>query len=290
MRRLILIGVMIVTPFILISCSVSKPQLPAHKPGESFKDCSSCPEVVVLSGGHFTMGSPPSESGRADDEGPQHGVSLSSFAVGKYEVTFEEWDACLAAGGCNGYRPDDLGWGRETRPVINVTWNLAQAYVRWLSEMTGRQYRLLSEAEWEYAARSETRSTWYWGDVPDQACVYANLADRTARAKFEDKYRTISDCDDSFVFTAPVGQFTANQFGLYDMIGNVWEWVQDCWKVSYANAPTDGTALDGQTCIHRVLRGGSWDDEPFKSRTAYRFHYWSDNRNYRTGFRVAAAP
>lgn len=284
--------VLIMMFMVLAGCSTSTQQtmVPAgkHRPRETFKDCADCPEMVVVPGGSFMMGSPASEQGRFEDEGPLHRVSVHSFAAGKYEVTFAEWDACVAAGGCDAHRPDDLGWGRGRRPVITVTWDHAKEYARWLSATTGQSYRLLSEAEWEYAARAGAQTAWHWGDDPDKACAYANIADRAAKAQSqESEYRTISDCDDGAVHTAEVGQYGANGFGLHDMIGNVWEWVEDCAQVNYADAPGDGSAWTDGTCKRRVLRGGSWDEEPFKTRAAYRFDYWFGNRNYMTGFRIA---
>ncbi len=187
--------------------------------GEIFRDCDQCPEMVVVPAGSFTMGSPRGEG--SDDERPQHEVTIArAFAVGKYPITFDEWDACVAAGGCK-YKPEDAGWGRSRRPAINVSWNDAQEYVAWLSKKTGKPYRLLSEAEWEYAARGGTTTRYPWGNDPG-----------TNRANF---YGSGSEW--SGKQTAPVGSFDPNKFGLYDMIGNVWEWVEDCWNDSYKGAP-----------------------------------------------------
>ena len=155
------------------------------------------------------------------------------FAVGVYEVTFAEWDACVRDGGCGGHRPDDKGWGRGTRPVIDVSWKDAQAYAGWLSRETGEQYRLLSESEWEYVARSGTTTPYNTGE-----------AITTNQAQYEGKQ------------TLPVGSFSANAFGLHDVHGNVQEWTQDCWNDSYAGAPTDGSAWESGNCSLRVVRGG----------------------------------
>ena len=204
--------------------------------GQPFRDCLACPELVVVPAGSFLMGSPVSETRRDDDEGPQHRVTIPApLAVGRYEVTFAEWDACVAAGGCP-HRPDDAGWGRgrRTRPVINVSWKDAQAYVQWLSRKTGQTYRLLSEAEWEYVARAGTSTAWYWGAREAGQCGYANGADE--EAKKHNSSWTVVGCDDGYYRTAPVGRFEANAFGLYDVLGNVWEWVQDCWHESYEGA------------------------------------------------------
>ncbi len=218
--------------------------------GEVFRDCDHCPEMVVVPAGRFTMGSPSSESGRDSDEGPQRRVTFGAkFAVGVYEVTFAEWDACVSDGGCGGYHPDDAGWGRGRRPVMRVSWDDAQAYASWLSRETGESYRLLSEAEWEYVARAGTTTRYWWGNN-----VGRNRANCDGCGSRWD--------DES---TAPVGSFGANGFGLHDVHGNVWEWVEDCWHDSYAGAPRDGSAWlgnNGGDCSRRVLRGGSWLHRP----------------------------
>ena len=240
--------------------------------GKTFQDCPACPEMVVVPAGSFMMGSPRSEEGRDDDEGPVHRVTIPApFAVGVYEVTFEEWDACVRGGGCGGYRPDDEGWGRGRRPAINVSWEDAQAYVDWLSRKTGESYRLLSGSEWEYAARAGTTTRHHWGDD-----IGRN------RANCYDDY-----CGDSWAYTAPVGSFGANDFGLHDVHGNVWEWVEDCWNGNYLGAPSDGSAWLSGDCSRRVLRGGSWDDVPWHIRAANRIRNDTGIRYYFFGFRVA---
>ena len=239
-----------------------------------FRDCPECPEMVVVPAGSFTMGSPSSEKGRDDNEGPVHRVRIPvPFAVGKYEVTFAEWDACVSAGGCGGYRPKDRGWGRGRRPVIFASWKDAKAYVGWLSEKTGKEYRLLSESEWEFAARAGTTTRYSWGN----AIIGRNRANcRGCGSRWD------------FKETAPVGSFAANGFGLHDMHGNVYEWVEDCWNGSYAGAPSDGSAWESGDCSQRVLRGGSWYRLPRYLRAASRG--WGDTgfRYYVSGgFRVA---
>ncbi|HAJ45145.1 MAG TPA: hypothetical protein DCL54_01005, partial [Alphaproteobacteria bacterium] len=250
----------------------------ARTPGTVFRDCQNCPEMVVVAAGRFTMGSPATEEYRDDDEGPQRQVTIAkAFAVGKFEVTFAEWDACVAAGGCNGYRPNDSGWGRNMRPVINVSWDDVQAYVAWLSRTTGQNYRLLSEAEWEYAARAGTTTPFNFGETisTSKANYNGNFTYGTG-AKGEYRQKTVS-----------VGSFSANAFGLYDMHGNVWEWVQDCWNADYKGAPVDGSARSTGSCGQRVLRGGSGYDNPGVLRSANRI--WTDTelRNYDVGFRLA---
>ena len=248
-----------------------------RRPGERFSDCTACPEMVVVAAGSFMMGSPESEVGRFPGEGPQHRVTIGSpFAVGVYEVTFAEWDACVGAGGCGWHRPDDWGGGRGRQPVMNVNWEDAQQYVRWLSRERGESYRLLSEAEWEYVARAGTQTARYWGnDYEPGQCSYANGGDHYV------------ECSDGFEFTAPVGSFRANAWGLYDVLGNVWEWTEDCWNGDYSGAPADGSARRTGDCSERVLRGGSWINKPWDLRSAYRFRYSAGLRLSLNGFRVA---
>ena len=240
----------------------------ALRPGRSFRDCDACPEVVVVPAGSYMMGSEKGDS----DEKPVHRVTIAQqLAVGKYEVTFAEWEACVAGGGCGGYRPDDEGWGRGRRPVINVSWEDAQNYVRWLSEETGKPYRLLSEAEWEYVARAGTTTRYTWGDE-----IGRNRANCDGCGSRWDNKQT-----------APVGRFAANAFGLHDMHGNVWEWTQDCWHNNYRGAPSNGGAWESGECSGRVLRGGSWYDRPRNLRSANR--YWNSVgiRYNDSGFRLA---
>jgi formylglycine-generating enzyme required for sulfatase activity len=219
------------------------------------------------------MGSPESEPGRNDDEGPQHKVTIAKpFAVSKFEVTFAEWDACVDAGGCE-HRPTDAGWGRGTRPVLDMSWNdVTQQYLPWLTRVTGQTYRLLSEAEWEYAARGGKTTRYSWGDDPG-----ANNAN-------------CRECESQWDFkqTAPVGSFKPNDFGLYDMHGNVWEWIDDCYADNYIDAPNDGTARTSASCRYRILRGGGWYGSAKDMRAARRMWYVPDAR-LREGFRVARA-
>ena len=245
------------------------PQGPA--PGTVFRDCADCPEMVAVPVGSFMMGSPENEQGRSSTEGPQHLVTISrSFSVGKYEVTFDQWDACVAQGGCGGYRPSDFGWGRGARPVINVSWDDAKAYVAWLSRKTGKTYRLLSESEWEYSARGGTTTAWACG--AQESCI-GEIAWGSSN---------------SGVRTQDVGGKRANAFGLHDMTGNVWEWVEDCYHASYAGAPGDGGAwTTGGDCGLRVLRGGSWNNYPWYLRAANRGRYSTGLRYFFAGFRVA---
>lgn len=248
----------------------------AQEAGELFRDCEACPQMVVVPAGSFTMGSPGTEDGRYDDEEPQHRVTVDyEFAVGVYEVTFDEWDTCALTGGCRGHFPQDSGWGRGERPVIRVSWEDAQAYVEWLSRTTGEQYRLLTEAEWEYVARAGTQTTWYWGEAESGQCRYANGSDASA------------PCSDGYRNTAPAGSFEPNALGLYDVLGNVWEWTADCWNDSYSSAPNDGSEWQTGNCSVRMLRGGSWLTAPSTLRSAQRGRTHAGNRHTDLGFRVA---
>ena len=241
----------------------------------AFRDCVRCPLMVRVPPGSFVMGSPASEADRSDDEGPRHTVVIEyPLAVGVFEVTFEEWDACSRAGGCGRFVPDDQGWGRGRRPVINVSWEDAQAYLSWLSRESGEEYRLLSEAEWEYVARAGTQTAWYWGRSASDGCRYANG-------------RFPASCPNGYRFTAPVGSYEPNAFGLYDVSGNVWEWTEDCWNGSYAGAPADGGAWRSERCATRMLRGGAWYNNPDILRSALRDRLSPGYRSDNLGFRVA---
>ena len=237
-----------------------------------FRDCDQCPEMIEVPAGSFMMGSPSGEASRSNNEGPVHKVTIGdAFAVGVYEVTFDEWDACRRGGGCS-HNPPDRGWGRGSRPVINVSWEDAQAYVRWLSRETGERYRLLSESEWEYVARAGTKTRYYWGDA-----VGRNQANCDGCGSRWDGKQT-----------APVGSFPANAYGLHDVHGNVREWVEDCWHGSYRGAPADGSAWTvGKSCERRVLRGGSWSLGPQNLRSAFRDWFTGGVRGSVAGFRVA---
>ena len=264
----------------LPSCApVSEVAPSAFAPGTVFRDCPECPEMVVIPSGSFMMGSPVGGRGRwARAEGPQHGVTIGqTFALGKYEVTFAEWDACVSDGGCNGYRPKDRGWGRGNRPVIYVSWYEAKAYVAWLSRKTGKRYRLPSEAEWEYAARAGTTTPFHFGSTisPDQANYDGR---RTYGSGRKGVYREK---------TVAVGSFPSNAFGLHDMHGNVWEWVEDCWNGSCVGAPSDGSAWTSGNCYIREMRGGSWNYGPGSLRSAFPNFDGPEARVYNGGIRVA---
>ena len=241
------------------------------------------PEVVVIPPGSFLMGSPPSEKGRSEHEGPQREVQIGyAFAVGRCSVSFAEWDAALASG-VPLTRPNDQGWGRGPRPVINVSWEDAQAYLAWLNDVLGRHdrpaaWRLLSEAEWEYAARAATTTPFSFGKTISTSQVNydgQHTYGSGSRGEFRRK-------------TTPVGTFEANAFGLHDMHGNVWEWVEDCYEGSYsAGQPSDGRARASGRSSLRVIRGGSWGNEPGGLRSASRNGLHPTTRYDHVGFRVA---
>jgi formylglycine-generating enzyme required for sulfatase activity len=232
--------------------------------------------MIVLPAGSFTMGSPATNEGNFLAE--QHPVTIPRpFAVSKYEVTFADWDACARYGDCE---PDitDSNFGRGRQPVINVTWYHAQQYVGWLSRMTGKIYRLLSEAEYEYATRAQTQTVYPWGNE-----VRSNNANCIGCGSQWDGRQP-----------APVGSFAPNPFGLYDMVGNIWKWLQDCEHSNYKNAPKDGSAwIEQGECKFRMVRGGSWANHPAQLRSAFRNSDSDTFRNSRLGFRIArtlAAP
>ncbi len=275
-------------------------------------ECPECPEMVIIPPGTFTMGSPESETTRegvpekyAKRERPQHRVTIPrAFALGRYEVTKAQFATFVrdsghdAGGGCyfwNGSKWEqqsskswrDPGFQQTDRdPVTCVSWDDAKAYVGWLGKKTGKDYRLPSEGEWEYAARARTATARYWGDGRGEACANANVNDRTSKSVNGFKWASF-DCDDGYAGTAPVGSFRANAFGLHDMLGNLWEWGQDCWNESYSGAPTDGSAWTSGDCSRRVLRGGSWFDFPWIVRSAIRFRDRTTDRVDSFGFRIS---
>jgi len=259
------------------ACPLSAAEERAIKPKDVFKECDKCPEMVVVPSGSFTMGSPANEEGRSSDEGPQHAVTISKpFAVGRFAVTFDEWDACVADGGCKGYKPEDR-WGRGRRPVINVSWDDAKAYLAWLSRKTGKTYRLLSEAEREYITRAGTSTPFWWGaSISTNQANYDGNGTYGSGSKGEHRNQTV-----------PVDSFPPNAFGLYQVHGNVYEWVEDCYHDGYSGAPSDGTAWVSGDCNSRVLRNGSWFHVPKILRAANRYKYLSGDRSVSIGLRLA---
>lgn len=266
------------------------PDIASAAPGTTFQDCEresgDCPVMMMLPAGEFVMGSPPEYS--AEEESPQRQVFIARLAVSQNEVTFADWNACVTAGGCDGYQPDRSGWEGDNRPVINVSWDDAQKYVAWLSRMTGQHYRLLSEAEWEYAARGVTTP-----DSPHTRFSWGN--DDPVCERAEPNGAAFNACPEQSTLT--VGSFAANAFGLHDMHGNVWEWVEDCYA-PYDPEQRDGAAVRSEAeadagpatetvCSGRVLRGGSWYHGPEHLRSALRFAYSHTDRFNHLGFRVA---
>lgn len=279
----------------------------AHIPkaGTIFSDCPDCPAMVVIPAGQFVMGSPDSDEARSDDEGPLHRVKVSAFALGRTEITLSQFaefvkntkysvgDNCRALEDGkfemrSGRSWRNLGFPQNSQyPAACINWHDAQAYAKWLSRKSGKKYRLPTEAEWEYAARARTVTARYWGNNPDKACRYANVADMTAKAKITGApFWLLHNCTDGFAYTAPVGRLKANTFGLQDMLGNLWEWTEDSYHDSYDNAPDDGNAWQGDG-KKRVIRGGSWNNSPELVRTAKRGRDDPNSRFSNIGFRLA---
>jgi formylglycine-generating enzyme required for sulfatase activity len=282
-------------------------------PAGAARDCTHCPEMVAIPAGRFVMGAAPGEEERTslaeefrNRSQPQRRVDVKRFSAGAFEVTRGQYRAFAEAtgrgsDGCFVWRGSafeldstkswrDPGFAQnDTHPVTCVSWEDANAYVMWLSQHTARRYRLLTEAEWEYAARAGTTATRFWGDDANLTCNYANGADHATRAGAPEAGTWhVAGCNDGHAYTAPVGSFRPNAFGLYDMLGNVEEWTQDCWNGNYKGAPTDGSAVTAGDCSLRAVRGGSWDDAPVGVPSAYRVGSPTTVRVYRRGFRVAA--
>jgi formylglycine-generating enzyme required for sulfatase activity len=293
----------------------------AQTPGQAFRDCPNCPDMVWVPAGGFTMGVSAADEARQGVAAavlgralPLHKVTFSApFAVGKYPVTRAQFRAFVDESGyktkddCYTYHMADghsvyedapgYSWREpgipqtDDHPVICVDWNDAQAYAGWLSRKTGKTYRLLSEAEYEYAARARTDTLFYWGDDRDQSCAFANLADLAqgrslgGGAPMSREYR--AQCDDGYALTSPVGHYKPNAFGLYDMLGNVWEWVADCWNPTYQGAPADGSAWTAGDCDEHGTRGGSYGNTIWFAHAGARAFKDYDYRGHSFGFRVA---
>ena len=255
----------------------------ALRPLDQFKECELCPEMIVAPAGQFLMGAKDGEAGSTPSERPPHRVSFAQpFAVGRFPVTISEWDACVAARGCS-YRPADQGWGRGRQPVIGVLWEDAKEYVAWLSRTTSRPYRLPSEAEREYVARAGTTTAYWWGDsfVPAQAnCAPGNYEPLSVDAG--DLQQLIASAR-----PLPVQSFSPNPWGLYQLHGNVYDWVEDCWNDSYNGAPSDGSVWKSGNCNGHVLRGGAFSRSAQTARSAARIWSGSPNRLVYMSIRVA---
>ena len=256
--------------------------------GENFRDCPTCPEMVVIPAGRFRMGCLSSQNCRRNEKPVRDVVLGQIFGLSIYEVTFEQWRVCAAAGACEAFRPSDNQYGGLDRPVNDISWSQAQSYVSWLSRETRKTYRLPTEAEWEYAARAGSETEYSWGnDIGrDHAMWWGG-------GLYAEEWRNFNAWsgpgwkDVLHYRTAPVGYFDPNAFGLYDMHGNVWEWVEDCWNGSYKGAPSDGSAWTSGNCSKRVMRGGNWGNDSRHLRSANRT--WEDTwaRGRSGGFRVA---
>jgi len=296
------------TVLLVSGCAQTNDVASETRAGGVFRDCADCPEMIPIPSGSFIMGSPVGEAARAGrdvggTEGPQHEVRVATFALGKFAVTRAQWAAFADAtnravnGGCEwaGFPRSEtsaswrnLGFVQDdNHPVVCVSWNDAQDYVRWLSQRTRQLYRLPSEAEWEYAARAGSTTPYPWGESASHE--FANYGAETCCSE-------VASGRDQWLYTAPVGSFPANAFGLFDMHGNAWQWVQDCYEESYLAAPVDGSAYDPPACQRRVLRGGTWGDPPALVRSAFRNwappppSRWNPEWEYRSGgvgFRVA---
>jgi formylglycine-generating enzyme required for sulfatase activity len=272
------------------------------KPKDSFRECENCPEVVVVPAGSFAMGSPETEQGRSSDEGPQHVVTIGRpFAVGKLHVTVDQFVAFLAENGVTSkyaadcqhvaWRYGDFNFVKDgPHPAVCLSWEDAQAYVEWLAKKTHKPYRMLTEAEWEYAARGQTQPGIYprfwFGDDEKGLCRYGNVFDLPIATRLNWQ-RLGADCSDGYAYTSPAGHYQPNAFGLYDMFGNAWQWTADCYHDSYKGAPASGSAwLDGN-CSGHVLRGSSWFGFPKSFRSAMRSWGSAEARKDDLGFRVA---
>jgi formylglycine-generating enzyme required for sulfatase activity len=268
--------------------------------------------MAEIPAGSFVMGAAPEEEARGNlaeqfrnRSQPLRTVSVKGFFAGRFEVTRAQYRAFTEAtgranDGCFLWSETRFEWDPakswhnpgyvqdDSHPATCVSWEDATAYAKWLGERTGKKYRLLTEAEWEYAARAGTKSTRYWGDDPQLTCIYANGADRATAARVPGAAAWhVADCDDRHAYTAPVGSFRPNAFGLHDILGNVEEWTQDCWSGNYAGAPSDGSAASVGDCALRAVRGGAWDDAPIGVPAAYRVGSPTTVRVHRRGFRVA---
>lgn len=246
--------------------------------GNFFKDCAACPDMAAIEGGAFFMGSRASEGGY-DAERPQTPVTINGrFAMGTREITFDQWEACVADGGCKGYRPYDFGWGRGKQPVVGVSFEDAQSYVRWLSAKSGYDYRLPTEAEWEFAARAGASTAFSFGDrlSPKDANYDARYRYRGEKGKGPGK-------------PTVAGAYSHNAFGLFDMHGNLWEWTQDCWREGHAGRPDHGGAVTGGACDARVLKGGAFNTGGWRLRAGHRIGKPASMREQEFGFRVVRA-
>lgn len=300
-----------------VALLVAAPLASAQAPGppEPIVDCPDCPPMLRLPAGRFAMGVAPGEEDREQlaeffrgRSEPQRTVAVGAFAIGMHEVTRGQYrrfveatghrgDGCFVWSGSAFVEQPERSWRdpgfpqEDTHPAVCVSWDDAQAYVRWLSARAGVRYRLPSEAEWEYAARAGSGSIRFWGDDPDPACRHANGADRTTAARAPGAVDgAIHSCVDGYPQTAPVGSFRPNAFGIHDALGNAAEWTQDCWNPDYTTARPDASPMTTGDCALRAVRGGAWDEGPAGLRLAYRVGSPTTVRVYGRGFRIARDP
>jgi formylglycine-generating enzyme required for sulfatase activity len=293
-----------------LGAAAAQPQVP----GTAFRDCDDCPEMIVVPAGSFTIGAPGNEVDRTEAEGPPRQLRFDHpFAVGRFEITRgqfarfrRETPPSTMPGTCVAYEPAIANfreraalqpWMRpgfaqqDDHPAVCVSWDEAKAYANWLSKRTGQAYRLLSEAQWEYVARAGSTTSRPWGDDPDQSCRYANLADETFVREVPRNgkrwYPGWHKCRDGYAYTAPVGRFAANAFKVHDMLGNAWEWVEDCWNPGFSAMSPNGAPATTGNCTQRVYRGGAWRSYPSLARSARRSKMDRDHRHALVGFRVA---
>ncbi|MEM6410549.1 MAG: SUMF1/EgtB/PvdO family nonheme iron enzyme [Pseudomonadota bacterium] len=257
---------------------------PARLPDYAiFRECESCPEMVVLPTSYFSMGSPVGSEGRWPDEGPEQTVQVRRFAIGRYEITQDQWMACSSEDMCT----ENPGLAGSKYPVSNISWLDIENYIEYMDFATGvaGTYRRVTEAEWEYAARGGSKHNYILSDSQVDVCKIGNGADLTAK-QVNESWATL-DCDDGHYNPAPVGSFEPNSFGLFDTIGNVWEWVQDCYRDTLADQSVSGESYEADFCVHRTHRGGSWVDSPRNLRVTVRDRSASSTKNRQLGFRIA---
>lgn len=279
------------------------------KPGQKFRECEGCPEMVVIGSGSFSMGSPDDEPGREMTEGIRRQVRIPvEIAMGETNITVDEFSSFVASTGytasqsCSSWDGKNwsdssaLSWRHPSfpqtgaHPVVCVSWNDAVAFVGWLERRTAKAYRLPSEAEWEYAARAGSAKRYAFGDDEKALCRFGNGADQTAETTIPgaaERWNAFAPCTDGYAYTSPVNSFPTNAFGLFDMIGNVTQWVEDCWHSDFDGAPSDGSPWLSGNCDIRVRRGGSWYYDPPHLRSATRQGLTINTAISNLGFRVA---
>ena len=264
LRILLILGVLSVFPILTSTQTLSADPI-------TFKDCDDCPLMVIIPSGTFVMGSPDNEDGRWDNESPTSVVAVDSFMLGVFEITHDNWENCVEDGGCYNYSPPDYRWGRAERPVTDISYLKATSYIEWLSEKTGVQYRLPSEAEWEYSARAGTDTRYYWGDDLDKG----HAVSRSSGTHW------------SYWKTAKVDQLEPNPWGLHHILGNVWELTANCWTRDYNEDLGNNPYAAKRSCGYRMIRGGSFLSNPDDIRSAARIHIGVGESRNTVGFRVA---